>query len=230
MYIKKGMAGRIKVIRKSYFEEPLSRKRKKSVTEQSRIGGRRPHVGEIIIFGFVILLLSAATYWRNGIWNSEIELMIDCVNKSPNKGRPHNNLGQVFLDQGRDQEAVAQFTEALRIDPDHLESHNNLGNILVRQGKYQEAVDHFTEALRVDPNHPAAHHNLGNALFGQGKYQEAIAQFTEALRINPNYAATRYNLGSAYVKIGDRVSALEEYKILRTMNPDMASALYKKIR
>ena len=224
------MAEGIEVTKKSYLKEPLSRKRKKSLTKQSKTRGLTPYVGEIIVYGFLILLLSAATYWRNGIWNSETELWIDCVNKSPNKGRPHNNLGQAFLDQGRDQEAIAQFTEALRIDPTHLEAHNNLGNIFVRQGKYQEAVDHFTEALRVDPSHPAVHHNLGNALVGQGRYQEAIAQFTEALRINPDYAPTHYNLGSAYANIGDRVSAFEEYKILQTMNPDMASALYKKIR
>ena len=224
------MAKRIKITKKSSFQEPLSRERKKFVTKQDRIEGLTPHVGEIVIYTFLILLLSAGTYWRNGIWNSDTELWMDCVKKSPNKERPHINLGQALLDQDKYQEAIAQFTEALRINPNSLEPHNNLGNLFVRQGKYQEAVDHFTEALRMDPNDPVAHHNLGNALVGQGRYQEAIAQFTEALRISPHYAPTHYNLGSAYLRIGDRDAAFEEYKILKTMNPDMASALYKKIR
>jgi tetratricopeptide (TPR) repeat protein len=186
------MAGRIKVIRKSYFEEPLSRKRKKSVTEQSRIGGRRPHVGEIIIFGFVILLLSAATYWRNGIWNSEIELMIDCVNKSPNKGRPHNNLGQVFLDQGRDQEAIAQFTEALRVDPNHPAAHHNLGNALVGQGRYQEAIAQFTEALRINPNYAATRYNLGSAYVKIGDRISALEEYEILKTMNPDMASALY--------------------------------------
>jgi len=230
LHKKTVMAKGIKITKKLYLQEPLSRERKKFVTKQNKIKGLTPHVGEIIIYVFVILLLSAGTYWRNGIWNSDTDLWMDCVKKSPNKERPHNNLGEAFLNQGRVQEAIAQFTEALRIDPNYLEPHNNLGNIFVRQGKYQEAIDHFTEASGIDPNHPAAHHNLGNALVGQGRYQEAIAQFTEALRIAPLYAPTHYNLGSAYLKIGDRDAAFGEYKILKTMNPDMASTLYKKIR
>ena len=122
------MAKGNKIAKKTNPAEPQLRKRVKSITKQSKIKGLTPYVGEMIIYVFVILLLSVGSYWRNRIWNNEIELWTDCVNKSPNKARPHNNLAGAFNGQGRYQEAIAQLTEALRLNPNLAEAHYNLAN------------------------------------------------------------------------------------------------------
>jgi tetratricopeptide (TPR) repeat protein len=129
------MATRVKIVKKVDLEEHWSGKRAKSITMQSVIERLKPHIGEIIIYGLVILLLAAGTYWRNRTWNSPIELWTDCVKKSPNKQRPHYNLGNEFFRQGKYQEAVFHLTQALRIDPNYSPAHNNLGTVLARQGK-----------------------------------------------------------------------------------------------
>ena len=137
--------------------ESRSRERANFIIEQSKIKQVRPHVLEIIFYVFVLILLIAGTYSRNRIWNSDIGLWADCVKKSPNKDRPHNNLGCAYTYQRKYQEAIAQFTEALRINAHYPEVHNILGSVYAYQGKYREAIAQLTEALRINPNYADAH-------------------------------------------------------------------------
>jgi len=157
-------------------------------TKQSKIKLLRPYILEMAIYAFVILLLSAGTYWRNKIWNSDMELWTDCVKKSPNKDRPHLRLGAIFVRQGKYQEALAQFTEALRINPDYAEAHANVGAVLIFQRKYQEAFAQFTEALRIKPNYAEAHYELGTAYLAMGDRDSALRECEILKSKNPRLA------------------------------------------
>ena len=45
--------------------------------------------------------------------------------------------------QGKLDQAMAQYTEALRLKPDYAEAHNNLGLALAAQGKLDQAVAQY---------------------------------------------------------------------------------------
>ena len=64
---------------------------------------------------------------------------------------PHHNNGVALLAQGRLEEAMAAFREAIRVKPDHANAHNNLGVALIKQGRWQEAMASFREAIRLNP-------------------------------------------------------------------------------
>ena len=77
--------------------------------------------------------------------------------------------GNALKDQGKLEEAIASYQQALRLKPDFAEAHNNLGNVLQRQGK----LDGSDRQL---PAGPASEARLcrgvqqpGNALKDQGK-------------------------------------------------------------
>ncbi len=111
----------------------------------------KSHAGEIIIEGLLILLLMTGTYWRNGVWDNELDLWADCVKKSPNKERPHNWLGSVFLDQGKYREATDQYNEALRINPSFPEAHYNLGNAYLMAGNRNSALKEYEILRTINP-------------------------------------------------------------------------------
>jgi tetratricopeptide (TPR) repeat protein len=205
------MVERVKMIKKSILGNTGQGKGTRPITQQRVIERSKPHVGEIIIFSLVIFFLASGTYWRNRVWNSEIKLWTDCVMKSPKKDRPHNNLGNVFLKQGKYEEAAAHYNEALRINPNYADAHYNLGNALARQGKTQDAVAHYTEALRIKPNFAEAHNNLGTLLAKEGKVEEAAAHYNEALRIKPDYAEARYSLGILLAQQGRQKEAMDHF-------------------
>jgi len=151
----------------------------------------------LILFCLIIVALGTATYQRNITWQNEKTLWSDVVLKSPHNYRAHYNLGVALVKEGRIDEAVGHYSEALRIQPDYLNVHYNLGNVLARQGRIDEANVHYLEALRINPDYAAAHTNLGIALMGKKKFEHAIYHFREALRIKPDDINAENNLKNA---------------------------------
>jgi tetratricopeptide (TPR) repeat protein len=172
--------------------------------------GRRRIVEVVVLVGLVATL-AQLTVRRNEDYRSDVALWTDVVAKRPNNSRGRNNLGNALTRHGKLDEAIAQYSEALRIDPTYVEAHNNLGAVLATQGKLDEAIAHHYEAIRMRPDFAEAHNNLGNALFRHGKLDEAIAQYSEALRIYPVYAEAHYNLGIALATQGKLDEAIAHY-------------------
>jgi tetratricopeptide (TPR) repeat protein len=77
----------------------------------------------------LLLGLGFATVQRNEVYRSEITLWEDAAAKSPNKARVFNNLGFVYQQAGRLDDAEQAYRRALEIDPNHTRAHWNLENL-----------------------------------------------------------------------------------------------------
>ena len=64
----------------------------------------------------------------------------------------HNNLGDVYERQGRFKEAIAEYKEATRLDPDAACPCFGLGDVYYKTGRYKEAMAWYKKGLRLDPN------------------------------------------------------------------------------
>jgi tetratricopeptide (TPR) repeat protein len=96
------------------------------------------------------------------------------------------NKGIALLGQGKYDEGIKAYDEAIRLDPSYVRAWNNKGLALFGQGNYDEAIKAFDEAIKLDPKFAMAWNNKGLALFGQGKYDEAIKALDEAIRLDPH--------------------------------------------
>ncbi|RJP75750.1 MAG: tetratricopeptide repeat protein [Desulfobacteraceae bacterium] len=159
----------------------------------------------------VVSVFSVWTYHRNQVWKDEITLLMDCVLKSPNKFRPHYNLGIAMAEQGRTHEAVSYYLEALRIDPEYASLHTNLGLEFFIQGKRRLAIEHYKEALRIQPDFVYAHVNLGSAMLADGKTDQAMKHCEQALQIQPNSAQALNCMGSVFYYQGRTMEAIASY-------------------
>jgi tetratricopeptide (TPR) repeat protein len=76
----------------------------------------------------------------------------------------HYNLDNVLYEQGKLDEALAAYREAMRIKPDFAEAHSNLGAAaLNEQGKRDEAVAGIVRRSASSRTMLRAHYNLGVA-------------------------------------------------------------------
>ncbi len=105
-----------------------------------------------------------------------------------------NNIGNVLLMLGRDDEAEAWYRDAIVARPDSPVAHYNLAKILQAQGLLEEAEMHYRATLRVNPLFLPAHANLGAVLAAEGRREEAAAEFHRALELDPNQETAREGL------------------------------------
>jgi tetratricopeptide (TPR) repeat protein len=176
-----------------------------------------------ISFLTISLLLVITTYQRNKVWHNALTLWQDCVKKSPNKARPHNNLGHFYMKKGFLNQASSQLEKALNIDPLYVKAHNNLGLVYDKKGLYDKAVAQYQEALRIDPKFIYPYINLGVIYKEKGLLDEAVKEHKKALKINPNIAVIYNNLGEIYREKGMIDRAINECQKALKIDPNFAS-------
>jgi tetratricopeptide (TPR) repeat protein len=157
---------------------------------------RKRVISVIAVFGIIVMMLSATAYSRNAVWGTAASLWQDVVAKSPNKARPHNNLGEVYYAQNRLDEAMREFQTALKLRPDYAVAHNNYGTVCAARGLLMKAEEQFRTAVTLAPAYADAHYNLAQAYLLMGQTEKAAREFQTALLLNPADAAARKNLAS----------------------------------
>ena len=106
----------------------------------------------------------------------------------------HCGLGSIALREGDIPNAIAQYQQALELDPDFTLAHMNLGGLLATQGKLAEAIVHFRRSVELQPDNVPIRYSLAIALAGVGKKDEAISNLNQALAIDPNFAPAKESL------------------------------------
>jgi superkiller protein 3 len=143
------------------------------------------------------------------------------IRKRADDARTRGMLGDGLRLQGKLDEAIAEYREVIRLEPDQADAHNWIGAILCDQKhEYGAAAAEFREAIRLEPDNAWAHNNLGNALGYQGKLEAAAAEFREAIRLEPDHAGGHSSLGNALRKQGKVDEAIAEYKEAIRLQPD----------
>jgi len=180
-----------------------------------------PHRAKILgVFTITILaVLSVGSRSQVNNWKNSLTLYSHTLSVTSDNWLIHYNLGLALDREGRSDDAIAHFREALRINPDHAEAHNNLGVALEKVGRTDEAITHYTEALRLRPNYALAHNNIGVSLKKLGRMEEAVAHFREALRIRSDFAFAHYNIADSLARMGRMDEAIAHFREARRLSP-----------
>jgi Flp pilus assembly protein TadD len=106
---------------------------------------------------------------------------------SPLDYRALNELGQLFLDEGRVSEAEDQFRTSVRNEPNVL-ADDFLGEIDIRRGAVGEAERDFRAALSLQKSDSNAHFGLGYLYKAAGRNVEALSEYQAGLVGDPTNA------------------------------------------
>ena len=134
------------------------------------------------------------------------------------------DLAIVLENQGKYEQAVATYQEAMRRNPKEERPHYNLGNLLRDRGQTEEAITSFRQAIALNPRYADAHNNLGRLLVEQGRSEEALAHFRHAIAAVPGFAHAHNNLGTALHQAGRFEDAIRSYRKAIELKADYAEA------
>lgn len=90
--------------------------------------------------------------------------------------------------------AIANYTEALKLDPKLVYALIARGSAYYSKGDYQSAVEDYSRSIELEPNDAGVFNNRGNAYRKMGNYDMARADYEAALRIDPNNAEAKESL------------------------------------
>lgn len=125
-------------------------------------------------------------------------------NSTQGSAGAHYGVGVSRLRQGKPNEAVLEFEEAVRLSPDWAGAFDGLGRALDQAGRYDEAIAAFQEVLRLSPDYDAARLHMGNAYTHKRDLPAALQA----------YRASAQGYGDAHpdahVCVADTLLALEE--------------------
>jgi len=159
---------------------------------------------KVVVVAVIVVLstLGVRTWYQTRHWKDTITLFRHTVTVTENNYLIHDNLGKLLAGEGRLDEALEQYREAVRIRPAFTQGHYNAGVALSKAARYDEAVPYFDEAIRQQPDFVKAHFNLAVCHARLNQAEPAIRHFEEVLRINPDNAQAHRNLGGILRALG----------------------------
>jgi protein O-mannosyl-transferase len=105
----------------------------------------------------------------------------------------HNNLGILYLGEGKYGAAVTELSAAIAIDPSSENSYIGRGTAEMQTMNVDAAIADFRKAVQIAPS-PLALYRLGGALESKGDTQQAMKAYTAALQLAPGMAEARARL------------------------------------
>lgn len=121
----------------------------------------------------------------------------------------HGNLGVLYAEQGRADEAQAELRQALAIDPTFVPASVNLADLYRMRGDEVSVEAVLREALKASPQDASLHHALGLALVRQKRMDAALAELKEAMRLAPDQARFAYLYGVGLFGAGKQAAGIE---------------------
>jgi len=127
----------------------------------------------------------------------------EAARRAPRDGRPHEELGFLDLNEHRAAEALEEFKQAVRNDPESPTAQLGLAAAYQQNGDLAKAQQTLEALLGKDPHNPEQQEQLGEIYLERKLYPQAIERFREALRLQPNAAISHNNLAWLYATSED---------------------------
>ncbi|MDG4763990.1 tetratricopeptide repeat protein [Solwaraspora sp. WMMD406] len=120
------------------------------------------------------------------------------------------NRAQVYGMMGRLEEALADHSWVIELDPNFADHYFNRGNVLRRLGRNEAALADYEQALLLFPPSPEVHYNRGDVRLELGDVEGALADFDRVLELDPEHVDALSNRAAIRCDLGDVDGAWED--------------------
>jgi lipoprotein NlpI len=140
----------------------------------------------------------------------------------------HNNRGIAYARTNRNDDALADFDAAIRLNPRYQNAYVSRGDIYHFKGQDEKAITDYDAALKLRAGDEVAYYDRGNSYAALGKHRQAIDDYDAALRLKEDYQPAYFNRGNSYQAIGRFAEAAADYGMAIKYKPDDANAIHNR--
>jgi len=134
-------------------------------------------------------------------------LIVGCMSREERSDEAFDR-GYAAMERKDYDKAIAEYTEAIRLDPQSDAAYHNRAHVYFGKKEYARAIADYNEAIRINPRDPASHSSLAwvlatcpNAELRDGK--RALRLATRACELSDwEDANDLENLAAAYAECG----------------------------
>ncbi len=123
---------------------------------------------------------------------------------------------------GKNDEAINDLQESLKLSPSHFGARATLADVYVKAGKGPEAMAAFNKLVELFPENPLSLNNRGMYLQSLGKFDDAVVDFTRATERDPNYFVAFANRGFTFMQMDNPTAAAADFTQSLKINPQQA--------
>jgi tetratricopeptide (TPR) repeat protein len=161
----------------------------------------------------------AGIYRRKKDYTKAISLLNELTKIYPAPPRVYENMGIIYMEMGRESEALRAWVKELRNYPQSPGIYVMLGLYeLDHKKNVDRAQKLFQEALRLEPDDYLGYYGLGRVEDNRGNIAQAVAYYTKSIFLAPYFFDAHYALGFVYSRMGD-LRAIEEFKTAIKLDP-----------
>lgn len=137
-----------------------------------------------------------------------------------------HNRGDARKDLGDYDGAIADYSEALSINPEFIWSMRNRGYLLYRyKNEPEKALVDINRAIELAPDNYWSYVDRGAVYGGMGKYARAVEEYKKALKLSADDAGVYYRLGVGYVYLQQPEVAGQYFTMALKHSPESRQAL-----
>jgi tetratricopeptide (TPR) repeat protein/S1-C subfamily serine protease len=137
--------------------------------------------------------------------------------------------GEIRTSMGDTSEAIKDFNEALRLQPDNPFAYRQRGIAQFNEENYQAALADLNKAITLQSDNAYAYVDRGIVHAMMGNSKAFIEDFDKALRFEPDSASIYNKRGTARYSLQDDKGAIEDYTAAIRFAPESAYIYYKKL-
>ncbi|MGA8293335.1 MAG: tetratricopeptide repeat protein, partial [Rhodoplanes sp.] len=97
----------------------------------------------------------------------------------------YNNRGNALIKKGEYDNAIRDYDQSIKNDPDYAKAFNNRGVAYQQKGELDLALQDFEQAIKLDSQYAGAFVNRARANSDKGEYDLAMRDYDEAIQLAP---------------------------------------------
>jgi tetratricopeptide (TPR) repeat protein len=173
---------------------------------------RLKNIALFALLALLTVLYSIAAYRRTLVWKDSEVLALDVIKNYPDAAHAHSMLGSLYAERGLIDQAIAEDTKALELNPYHPQALHILAVMSTLRGLHDEAEALYRQAIGAGRDTMRTHYNLAMIYKQKGRLKEAVSELKWALRMSPQEVRIYNELGSIYTSLGQLEEARAAFK------------------